>query len=190
MSELRHVAGEEALALAGAARLFGDLLLVELDGARLEALGAPEPAALLAELGVEVPAARGVAAIDELAAEYHAAFLRPDGGGAPPIASLWTEGRFEGDIARRTRELAESAALEFGAEAARGAPRDHLGSLLHLWAASVERAPWVADELAEQHLAWADAPLRRVAGGGGFYGRVAAATLSLLEELRGTRVGA
>ena len=116
--------------------------------------------------------------------------LRPDGGGAPPIASLWTEGRFEGDIARRTRELAESAALEFGAEAARGAPRDHLGSLLHLWAASVERAPWVADELAEQHLAWADAPLRRVAGGGGFYGRVAAATLSLLEELRGTRVGA
>ena len=121
MSEPRHVAGEEALALAGAARLFGDLLLVELDDARLEALGGRESAALLADLGVDIPTARGAAAIDELAAEYHAAFLRPDGGGAPPIASLWTEGRFEGDIARRTRELAESAALEFGAEAARGA---------------------------------------------------------------------
>lgn len=190
MSDVRQVAGEEAQALAGAARLFGDLLLVELDDARLDALADPARAELLAELGVDVPEGRGTEAVDELAADYHAAFLRPEGGGAPPIASLWTEGRFEGDIARRVRALGESAALEFGEEAARGAPRDHLGVLLHLWAASIERAPWVADEIAEQHLNWADAPLRKVTDGGGFYGQVAAATLSLLGELRGTRVRA
>lgn len=188
MTEAPRTSPDELRSLAGAARLFGDLLLVELDGPRLEALDAPESRALLAELGVQVPTDASPESLDELAAEFHGSLLRPEGSGAPPIASLWTEGRFEGAIAGRITELAKSAALEFGSEAARGAPRDHLGVLLHLWAASTERAPWVSDELAERHLAWADAPLDRVASGGGFYGQVAAATRELLGELRATRL--
>ena len=120
--------------------------------------------------------------------EYHAALLAPTGGGAPPVASLWSEGRFEGQVVARLRTLAESAALDFGSEAARGAPVDHLGVLLHLWAVCVERAPWVSNELATDHLAWAEAPLRRMARRGGFYGSVAAATSQLVVVLQGTRV--
>ena len=134
MSEPRHVAGEEALALAGAARLFGDLLLVELDDARLEALGAPEPAALLGDLGVEVPEARGAVAVDELAAEYHAAFLRPDGGGAPPV---------------RIVTLVDSAALpaQFYADENIGDRPDLSG---HVSADSPARSRAVAQLLASQ----------------------------------------
>ena len=34
--------------------------------------------------------------------------------------------------------------------------------LLHLWAASVERASWVSDELTREHLAWTRAPLQEM----------------------------
>ena len=175
--------------LAGAARLFGDLLLVELDSARLRALQEDAVAEHLDTLGVKVP--RGVSGgdLDELAAAYHAAFLRPTAGGAPPIGSLWTEGRYEGDLAARIRELAESAAVEFTPESARGAPVDHLGSILHLWAETQARAPWVADEIAERHLGWADACLERtVSGDHGFYANVASATKRLVAVIRATRI--
>ena len=151
---------QEVASLAGAARLFGDLLLHEITAASIRALQEPTPNELLRSVGVDVPADVGARAdgdatpefLDELASQYHAALLAPTGGGAPPVASLWIEGRYEGQIVARIRELARSAALEFGEDAARGAPVDHLGVLLHLWAASAERAPWVSDELARDHL--------------------------------------
>lgn len=179
---------EETLALAGAARFFGDLLLVELDEERLRAIQGPEAAALLEPFGLVAPDGGGEGVLDELAAQFHSALLRPDRGGAPPIASLWTEGRYEGEAAGRLRVLAESAALEFDRTIARGAPVDHLGSILHLWAASVERAPWAADEIAERHLDWTDACLTQVAGGGGFYGDIARVTAELVAEIRSVRV--
>ncbi len=176
----------ELQSLAGAARLFGDLLLRELNRETLLALQAPEPTELLRSVGVEVPMDVDPPDefFDELAAEYHSALLAPTGGGAPPVASLWIEGRFEGQIVSRLRELAESAALDYGYEAARGAPVDHLGVLFHLWAACVERAPWVSEELARDHLGWTDAPLRQMQKKGGFYGSVGAATAELVRVLR------
>jgi TorA maturation chaperone TorD len=182
----------ETESLAAVARLFGDLLLAELDTGRLRRLQDPAAREALGALGVSVPEVDPAdeGALDELAAEYHAAFLRPEGGGAPPIGSLWTEGRYEGALASRVRELARSAAVDFDRGAARDAPVDHLGCMLHLWAATSERAPWVADELAAEHLGWADAPLARVVEGGGFYGELAGALRGLLHELRATRLAA
>lgn len=180
----------ELTQLVGAARLFGDLLLTELTPDSLRALQEPAAREALTFLGVDVPTEENppAAFFDELAAEYHAALLAPTGGGAPPVASLWMEGRFEGQIVARLRTLAESAALNFGSHAARGAPVDHLGVLLHLWAASVERAPWVSNELASDHLAWAQAPLHQMAQRGGFYGSVALAASALVAVLRETQV--
>ena len=69
---------------------------------------------------------------------------------------------------------------------------DHLGVLLHLWAAAVDRGRAdVANELAESHLAWAEAPLRQAAGQGAaapFYCQVAGAALRLVGTLRGARI--
>ena len=181
----------EVIQLVGAAKLFGDLLLTELTPDTLRALQEPEARAALTALGVQVPVDENPpeAFFDELAAEYHASLLAPTGGGAPPVASLWTEGRFEGQTVARLRTLAESAALEFGSEAARGAPVDHLGVLLHLWASCVDRAPWVSNELAADHLAWTEAPLRQMAKRENFYGSVATAASELVTVIRATKVG-
>lgn len=179
---------QEVSSLAGAARLFGDLLLHEVTADSLLELQKPEPSELLRSVGVELPrdAEPTQEFLDELAAEFHAALLAPTGGGAPPVASLWIEGRFEGQIVARIRELAKSAALDFGSEAARGAPVDHLGVLLHLWAASADEAPWVSDEVARDHLAWTSPPLQQMEKRGGFYGSIAAATADLVRLLRAT----
>lgn len=60
--------------------------------------------------------------------------------------------------------------------------------LLHLWAASVERAPWVSDELARDHLGWAGVPLQQMENRGGFYGSLGAATAELVGLIRATTV--
>ncbi|MEM1448501.1 MAG: molecular chaperone TorD family protein [Planctomycetota bacterium] len=177
----------EAESLAAVARLFGDLLLAELDETRLQGLLEPRARVALAALGIDVPEVRD-GGLDELAADYHAAFLQPRGGGAPPVGSLWTEGRYEGALTVRLRELAKSAALEVDPDAVRDAPVDHLGNVLHLWAACIDRAPWVSNELAAEHLAWADAPLARVEDAGGFYGGLAGALRAFLNELSVTRI--
>ncbi|MFT7464955.1 MAG: TorA maturation chaperone TorD [Pseudohongiellaceae bacterium] len=187
-------AAAELQALVNTAKLFGDLLLRELTAEQLATLRSPEAAAALAEVGVDVPQAMdgddARRQLDELAAEYHASFIAPHGGGAPPIASLWTEGRYEGAVAARIRVLARSAVVDFDAESARGAPVDHLGALLHLWAATSARAPWVAQEIASQHLAWTDEPLGRVAASSsGFYGDIARATGALVAVLREDATG-
>ncbi len=184
------VSTQERRALAGVARLFGDLLLRELDADRLERLREPELAAQLLSLGVVVPPAASQDdpdELDRLAAGFHSAFLAPDRGGAPLVASLWTEGRYEGTAAARIRALAEAAAVEFDRDMARGAPIDHLGVLLLLWAQTIERAPSVADEIATQHLAWSEAPLNRLAAAGAtsFYPSLAGAAAAFVRTLSG-----
>lgn len=178
----------EVEALCTAARLFGDLLLTELDEHRLAWLRLPEVGGHLAHLGVDLPG--DDTGVDELASQFHRAFLAPDRGGAPLVASLWTEGRYEGSQAARIRDLAAAASVQFHRQAVRGAPVDHLGVVLHLWAATATRAPRVADDLAATHLSWSEAPLARLGGeeSFGFYASVARATQDLVKLLRRTSV--
>lgn len=183
---------EEIAALAHAARLFGDLLLFELDAGGLARLQAPELRAALEGLGVEVPTIdvatpEAARALEELAAAFYAALLAPTGG-APPIASLWLEGRYQGEAAARVADLAALAGIDFDGGAARSAPIDHLGCILLLWAEASARAPDIADVLASDHLAWADRPLARIAAGEGFYASLAAATRELIDTLAATRL--
>ena len=186
------LAAEEVTALAGAAQLFGELLLFELDAERLAHLQSPELAGALAALGVEVPdielgTAAGQSALDALAAEFYAALLAPRGG-APPVRALWEEGRSEGRAAERLADLALLAGFDHDAAAARGAPLDHLGAILLLWGAAAATHPAVADIVATEHLPWAVRPLQRLAGGAGFYGAVARAALELTATLTATRL--
>lgn len=183
---------EEIAALAHAARLFGDLLLFELDAEGVAKLQAPDLRAALEGLGVEVPTIdaatpEGARALEELAAAFYAALLSPTGG-APPIASLWLEGRYQGEATARIADLAALAGIDFDAYNARSAPIDHLGCILLLWAEAAARAPEVADVLASDHLAWAERPLARIAAGEGFYASLAAAARELVEALAATRL--
>ncbi|MCB9915015.1 MAG: molecular chaperone TorD family protein [Planctomycetes bacterium] len=173
---------DERQALRSSAELVGLLLLRELDAPLLARLRAEPVASALAEAGVALPApAEEAAWLEERAADYHDRFLGPRS--APLVQSLWAEGRFEGEPAVRVRALARAAALEYDREAARGAPHDHLGALLLLWAAADERAPAVARVLAAEHLAWADAPLERLARTSGLYAALAALARGLVREL-------
>ena len=182
---------EEVGELAHAARLFGELLLFELDEERFAWLEAPLLRRALLELGVELPRRSAdpkqrAAVIETLAAEFYTTLLSPTYG-APPIASLWSEGRYEGEPAQRLRALAAAASIEFDARVARDAPIDHLGCVLLLWAHAAEHAPAVADALAVEHLAWAHRPLDRIAQGEGFYAELAAALRSLIATLEEVR---
>lgn len=184
---------DEVNALAETARLFSGLLLFELDEKRLAMLGGEGMREALADLGVAVPrlAPPGPAREEQLAelgAQFYAALLAPTGRGAPPVASLWQEGRYEGAIVRTITDLAGMAGFDFDAGAARSAPIDHLGSLLLLWAEASERAPAVADVLAAEHLTWSIRPLDRITELGGLYGSLAAATRELVLTLGTTRL--
>ena len=172
----------DLVTLQALAELLGRLLLREVEARDLERLRAPELAAALADLGVELPDPDAERAwIEERGADYHELFLSPEAG--PLVQSLWTQGRYEGDATARVRQLAELAAVEFQRDVARGAPVDHLGSLLLLWSASAERAPAIAEELCRQHLAWSRPALARLRAQGGFYGAVASAAAELVELL-------
>ena len=173
---------EAALEFEQVARLLGGLLLHELTVERLEELSAPELRAALSEVGIELPASADRAVVDQLAAEFFEAFVQPQHGG-PLVQSLWTEGSYEGDTTVTVRKLAEAAAVDFDRRAARGAPVDHLGSLLVLWAATRTRAPQVAERLAQDHLAWSLGPLERLATGSGFYAGVARATAGFVRAV-------
>ncbi len=168
--------------LVALANLLGNLLLLEVDAALLGQLREPAIAAALAEWGISLPTPDEEPVwIEDRAAEYHDLFLRPEAG--PLVQSLWTQGRYEGDAAVRVRALAEAAGAGFDARAARGAPVDHLGSLLLFWAACEGRVQPIADEIARQHLAWALPALKKLAGAPGFYGSVALASEALLCEI-------
>ena len=167
--------------LAAAARLFGRLLLRELDAASLNELRAPAIAQALAALDVTAP---DEAQLPELDARFFELFLHPDGA-LPPVQSLWRDGQYDGDAAVGVRALAKAAALE-PAAGARGAPPDHLGCILLLWAETATTRTDVADAIAQHHLAWAELALQHTLRDDGFYGQVARATIALTRELRST----
>lgn len=188
MSEAPEITASPEV-LRSLAAFLGRVLLRELESEQLDQLREGEVGAALLGLGVELPARfEQDDWLDERAAEYHELFLRPEPG--PLVQSLWTQGRYEGDAAVRVRELAELADVEYQREAARGAAVDHLGSLLLLWSSTVDRSPAVADEIARAHLAWAGRPLQRIRAGGGFYGAIASATLTLLPLIAAGAAGA
>lgn len=172
-------------ALRATAEFLGGLLVKEVDGTQLEQLRAPALERALTEIGIELPTrANQEAWIEERGAEYHDVFLRPQTG--PLVQSLWTQGRYEGDATVRIRQLAAAAAVEYQKSAARGAAVDHLGSLLLLWSKTDGDAQDVADEIVRAHLDWAIPGLRRIESLAGFYGAVASASLTLIEELVAT----
>lgn len=167
-------------ALWHAARCLGGLLLRELDAASLERLARPEVREALEALGLDVPV--DSASIDELAADFHDALLRPAEGG-PLVQSLWTQGTYEGDSAATLRKLAGAAGLELSNAAARGAAPDHLGCILLLWAETRTTRPDVAERLERDHLGWALAPLSRLGSGQGFYAGLARVVRRWIEQL-------
>lgn len=168
--------------LRAVAELFGGLLLREPEAADLERLRAPELALPLEGLGIALPSpAEQDEWLEERGADYHRLFLSPDG--SPLVQSLWTQGRYEGDAAVRVRQLAAAAGVSYQRGAARGAPPDHLGSLLLLWSACLDRARPVAAAIARDHLEWSARALARVTAEDGFYGALARGTRTLVAAL-------
>ena len=165
---------ETHTSLRAAADLCGRLLLREVGPAELALLRTPDVAAACAALGLDLPEGDDARVLDALAADYFDAFVAPASGG-PPVESLWRSGAYEGGPAAEMRRLAESAGLEFDRDSARGAPPDHLGSQLCLWAATDGLAPDVAAHLREHHLAWGIDALRPRCAARGFYGSLARA---------------
>lgn len=153
------------------ARLFGTLLLHELDLEMLVELREPEVVSSLSSLGITVPEASTRDEIDRLAAEFHELILRPQTG-APLVQSLWTSGSYQGDPAVTLKKLADVASLEFDADEARGAEPDHLGVILLLWAETRGFAPEVADRIEADHIGWAVTPLGALGRDPGFYGQL------------------
>ncbi|MCA8950791.1 MAG: molecular chaperone TorD family protein, partial [Planctomycetes bacterium] len=160
-----------------AARLFGRLLLAELDAATLDELRAPAIATALAEIGIELPAPE---ALDTVAAEYFEHVLHPRGQ-APLVQSLWHGGSYEGEAAVAVRRVAAAAGVELG-PGARGAPPDHAGCLLVLWAELRERNAVIANDFATVHLGWLPAAIAR-SRATGFYAAVLAAIGGLCADL-------
>lgn len=179
MSTPRRSQAPTGLTLA--ARLFGRLLVRELDAATLAELAVPHVAAALAALDVPLPAADE---LEQLAADYHARWLEPRTS-PPPIHSLFRDGHYNGEPARAVRAIAAAAGLELAA-GARGAEPDHLGCILLLWAELIGPRPELAAQLARDHFAWAERALQSAAADRGFYGAVARATTALIEQLRAT----
>jgi len=165
--------------LAAAARLFGRVLLRELDASTLSELRAPDVAAALAALEVPVPRDD---ALPTLAQRYFELFLHPDGT-LPPVQSLWHNGQYDADPAAGVRRIAEAANLQM-TTSARGAAPDHLGSVMMLWAELQTARPELAKMLVEHHLSWADLALQHALADDGFYGAICRAAVSFLRELR------
>lgn len=172
---------EDAVAdpMTAAARLFGRLLLRELDASTLAELRQDDVCDALAELDIRVP---DDDALPALAQRYFELFLHPDGA-LPPVQSLWHNGQYDGDPAAGVRRVADAANLAL-TDNARGAAPDHLGCVLVLWAELREPRPELADALAAHHLAWAELALRHTLADDGFYGSVGRATLSFVRQLR------
>ena len=159
--------------------LFAHLLLHELDAGTLVRLRMPEVRRALAELGIQVP---DPSRLESLAATYYECWLQPERG-APPIASLWIHGQYEGQVTVQLRKIAAAVGCELDTTASAGAPIDHLGCLLLLWAQCSEYEPALADLIVDEYLDWAPAALEEAARRSGFYGQLARALQQLLGHL-------
>lgn len=171
---------DDATALVEPARLIGRLLVREIDAGMLAELTRGDVRDAIAGIGIDLPAS---ADFDALANEYFEALLHPTDG-FPPVQSLWQVGQYDGDSAVSVRSIAAAAAREI-APGARGAPPDHLGCILLLWAELFRERPELADRLRRDHLRWAIHALAPLAQRPGFYGSVAAAAVALIREIVG-----
>ena len=166
--------------IQGALELFARLLLKEIDADTLEALSQTELREALADLSIQLPQRDE---LDSLGADYFELFLHPERG-APPIASLWIHGQYEGEVAVQLRKIAESAGYTLDSAASGGAPVDHLGCILLLWIECRRNDPTLARLIAEEYLDWVPRALEQASGTAGFYGQLCRALLSLLAILR------
>ena len=153
-------AEEEVEQLTAVADLFAALLLREVDRDLIESLEASGADVALRSFNVSLPAATEVDALDALAAEYFEVFVKPLEG--PPMIQSLAEGdAFEGPPADAMRAIAEACGVDFDPVAARGAPVDHLGAQLSLWASLRRRDAEAASAFADRHLRWATRHLER-----------------------------
>lgn len=161
----------ETRSLVAVAGLLGRLLIREVDEDLAAYLLESDARDCLLALGLDVARLqRGN--LEELAADYFEAVVNPQDH-PPLVQSLCEDGRYESAAAAAVRQIAEAAGLELDRGLARGAPPDHLGVELLLWAELAERSP-DAREFVRRHLLWAREPLQAMAARGGFYGGVAA----------------
>ena len=178
--------GDETTRWRATAELFGRLLLIEVDGDMIRELERTGALAELRALGLSLPAADDDQAREELAADHYEALVRPTEE-PPPIQSLVEEGVYEGRAAAGMRAVARAAGLDFDADAARGAPVDHLGVQLLLWSELAGRDAAAAAEFARRHLAWAPPHLRRTEADG-FHAHLKHRTADLIQEILNTSV--
>jgi len=178
---IRQIDGDQQN-LVRALSLFADLLLHELDAETLVRLQQPELRAALGDLGIEVPEE---SELESLASQYFECFLHPERG-APPIASLWIHGQYEGEVTAQIRKIAEAEGCTLDSAASAGAPIDHLGCLLLLWVHCMQHDETLADLIAEEYLTWVPRALRQVATQAGFYGQLASALLELVSLVQRT----
>ncbi|MEM7230983.1 MAG: molecular chaperone TorD family protein [Planctomycetota bacterium] len=162
--------------LSAVAELFGRLLIREVDEAFLDALDADTLAELRA-LGLDVRRDE----LEDLATQYFAVLLHPTEH-PPLVQSLCVSGHYESASTASIRDIAERAGVEFENESARGAPVDHLGAELFLWA-ELSRRSSSAAEFAQQHLSWARQPLQQIARGEGFYARLSGRVHDFLDVI-------
>jgi TorA maturation chaperone TorD len=163
-------------ALPPVARLLGWLLLRELDAATLASLETLRPA--LEAIGLSPPETDD---LEELAAQYYAAFLDPTAG-VPLVQSLHEGDGYEGEAARSVRAIADAAGLELDSELSHGSPADHLGVQLLLWADLATRDEEAAQEFTRRHLRWLSLRMAALPQPG-FYADLLNATRSFLASL-------
>lgn len=172
------MADGDPLPLVPVARLLGRLLVRELDHETLAELRTPAVAAALSACDLRLPEAPD---LERLAHEWCDCFLHPTSG-LPPVQSVWQHGEYSGNCKQTLDEIARAAWLELAA-GSRGAPSDQIGCILLLWSEVIGSRPDLARRLQRDHLPWATRALAPIAAGGGFYGRVATATIRFVAEL-------
>lgn len=171
-----------AVELAAVGDLLARLLLFELDREEIVRLRQPERAAALAAVGLALPEGEPETLAEGLAADYFDRFI---GGprGRPLVLSLWEEGRYDAAAAAELRRLTEELGFEFSADSARGAPPDHLGSILLLHGELLRRGFPELSAFRRRFLAWAPAALGSSGRGPGFYDKLLGCTLDYLDLL-------
>lgn len=168
--------------MAAVAELMASLLLREVDADLLGELAETGADEHLRGLGLDLPSPDDAQALDDLAAAYFETWVQPSDG-FPPVQSLAEGSTFEGPPAAAMRAIAEAAGVTFEPAAARGAPVDHLGAQLALWAHVHRRDREASREFASRHLRWAKPHLLRHGGEESFYGRLALMTASFIDSL-------
>jgi len=172
MTEEDSSSRESINALGAVSTLLGHLLLKECDAELVAEFERRGLRPQMAALDLELPAAGDGEALEDLAAEYFQTFLNPSDG-FPLVQSLVEEGYYDGAAWQGLRETAKAAGVDYDVGAASGAPMDHLGSELLLWAELAGRDIEAANEFRSRHLLWALAPLQDIPAEG-FYGALAA----------------